>query len=282
MSMVDTFNLNLKNYITNELIKQSMNYSEDLDLRGNFMLLINRIRRTPIAQKRNVIESSVFSCPQDHMPAYQRFIHLVESGCSLLRFCSRVNFEKPYEANDPLFDDWGIVHFHFFEAGTKEVMFAIVEPETIFLLAVFPHGKGYGDVWYKKQLLEIVNNEFPSLIAHLKLGNSKKVTTTEEHRQARKLRVNIPVVLNDGSSYYPPGNGIMSNKESVHDNMAWMHLSKQIEAYSQYTSKHVEGAAYDSGVGTSKLSFSLGFAYDQQQQLFFVQCKSSSGVVISL
>lgn len=172
--MVEIFNSNLKHYIANELKKQSMNYSEDLGLRGNFILLSNRIRRTPIAQKRNVIESSAFNCPQEHMLAYQKFIHLVESGSSLLRFCSRKNFKKPYEANDPLFDDWGIAHFHFAETGTEQVMFAIVEPETIFLLAVFPHGKGYGDVWYKKQLIEIVHNEFPSLIAHLKLNDSKK------------------------------------------------------------------------------------------------------------
>lgn len=280
--MVEIFNSNLKHYIANELKKQSMNYSEDLGLRGNFMLLINRIRRTPIAQKRNVIESSVFNCPQEHMLAYQRFIHLVESGNSLLRFCSRRNFKKPYEANDPLFDDWGIAHFHFVETGTEQVMFAIVEPETIFLLAVFPHGKGYGDVWYKKHLVEIIHNEFPSLIAHLKLNDSKNITTIEDHRQARKLGLNKPIVLNDGSSYYPIGGGVMSNKEAMHDNMAWMHLSRQIEAYAQYTSKCMEGAAYGHAAETCKLSFSLGFAYDQQQQLFFVQCKSSCGMVISL
>jgi hypothetical protein len=280
--MVEIFNSNLKNYIASELAKQSMNYSEDLDLRGNFMLLINRIRRTPIAQKRNVIESSVFNCPHEHMSSYQIFIRQVESGASLLRYCSRGNFKKPYKVKDQLFDDCGIIHFHFVETGTKQVMFAIVEPETIFLLAVLPHGIGFGDVWYKKQLVEIVHNEFPSLIAYLKLNDSKKITATEDHRQARKLGLNRPVVLDDGSSYYPIGVGVMSNKESMHDSMAWIHLSRQIEAYAQYISKYMESAAYGCGVETSKLSFSLGFAYDQQQQLFFAQCKSSCGVVISL
>jgi hypothetical protein len=61
VSMVEIFNSNLKHYIAKELENQSMNYSEDLGLRGNFMLLINRIRRIPIAQKRNVIESSTFN-----------------------------------------------------------------------------------------------------------------------------------------------------------------------------------------------------------------------------
>lgn len=282
VSMVEVFNYNLKNYIASELARQSMAYSEELDLRGNFMLLINRIRRTPIVQKRNVIESSLFNCPQEHMSAYQRFIHLAETGCSLLPFCSRGNFKNAYKVKDQLFDDWGIVHFHFVETGTKEVMFAIVEPETIYLLAVFSHGQGCYDVWSKKQLVEIIHNEFPFLIAHLKLNDSKKVTTDEDHRQARKLAVNLPIVLGDGSSYYPTGIGVMSNRESQHDIMAWMHLSRQIEAYAEYTAKCMGSIAYDHGVEASKLSFSLGFAYDQHQQLFFVQCKSNYGVVVSL
>jgi len=280
--MIEIFNSNLKYYIANELEKQSMKYSEDLGLRGNFMLLINRIRRIPIAQKRNVIESSVFNCPQEHMPAYQRFINLAETGSSLLPFCSRGNFKNAYKVKDQLFDDWGITHLHFVETGTKEVMFAIVEPETMYLLAVFSHGQGCYDVWFKKQLVEIIHNEFPFLIAHLKLNDSNTVTTVEDHRQARKFAVNLPIVLDDGSSYYPTGSGIMINRESQHDSMAWMHLSRQIEAYAQYTAKCIGSIAYSHGVEASKLSFSLGFAYDQHQQLFFVQCKSNYGVVIAL
>jgi hypothetical protein len=126
--MIEIFNLNLKNYIASELAKQSINYSEDLNLRGNFMLLINRIRRIPIVQKRNVIESSVFRCPYEHISAYQMFIQHVESGRSLLPFCSRSNVNIPFKVKDALFDDWGITHFHFVETRTKEVMFAIVEP----------------------------------------------------------------------------------------------------------------------------------------------------------
>lgn len=280
--MIEKFNSNLKHYIANELEKQSMKYSEDLGLRGNFMLLINRIRRIPIAQKRNVIESSVFNCPQKHMHAYQRFIHLAETGSSLLPFCSRGNFKNAYKVKDQLFDDWGTTHFHFVETGTKDVMFAIVEPEIMYLLAVFSHGQGCYDVWFKKQLVEIIHNEFPFLIAHLKLNDSSKVTTTENHKQARELAVNLPIVFDDGSSYYPTGGGIMINSESQHDIMAWMHLSRKIEAYAQYTAKFMESTAYSHGIEASKLSFSLDFAYNQHQQLFSVQCKSNCGVVIAL
>ncbi len=269
--MIELFNSNLKNYIASELEKQCINYSEELGLRSNFMLLINRLRRTPIAQKRNVIKSSVFNCPQEHMIEYQKFIYLVESGSPLLKFCSRKNFKKSGGGNDPLFDDWGIVHFHFAEGGTKELMFAIVEPETIYLLAVFPHD----DIWHNAQLVEIIHNEFPFLIAHLKLSDQKEVTTAEDHKQARKLGINHPIVLSDGSSYYPPGLGVLNKKESSHDTMAWMGLSRQIKAYAQFINN-----TYGHGVETHKLSFALGFSYDQHQQLFLVQCKSSCGTII--
>lgn len=149
-------------------------------------------------------------------------------------------------------------------------------------MAVFPHGKGFGDVWYQKQLVEIVHNEFPSLISHLKLNDSENITTKDDHREARKLGLNRSVVLDDGSSYYPIGLGVMSSKESAHDTIAWMHLSRQIEGYAKYISKRIGSTAFGHGVKTNKLNFSLGFAYDQHQQLFYVQCKSHCGEVISL
>lgn len=281
--MDEIFNSNLKSYLVTELEKLSLEYCDSLTIRDNFMLFINRIRRVPVASKRRIVKSTKFKCPTEYVADFCDFINLSKRGDSLLPFCSRKNFRNVHRAKDPLFDDWGITHFHFNKNGTKDVMFAMVEPDIIYLLAVYAHGSGHGDVWFKKNLIEVIHTEFPFLIFDKKLSETKEPPSTEtEHKHARKYALNLPVILSDGASYFPTGTGVMVDKESIHDYMAWQHLTRQIDAYIECTSKSYSKIAQTHSVKTDQLTFSLEFSYDQFTQLINAQCKSNYGDVILL
>ncbi|WPK55459.1 hypothetical protein [Vibrio fluvialis] len=273
---------NLEAYIKKELHKLGCSYQEEIDLHGNFLALSNRLRRVPVQMKRKVIEASTFKCPQAYVADYQSFILRSEAGDSLLALCSRKNSNKSLAVRDPLFDDWGIIHFHFKESGTKEVMFGVVTSDTIYLLAVYAHGKGHGDVWYKKELIETIHREFPFLIEHLKLSKDEKLSTELDHRHARKHSYNRPIVLSDGSSYYPIGGGIMTNKTSMHDVRSWMVLSRKIESYEMYVRGNIGKIAYGHGVQSTDIEFALSYCFNPATEFFEVKCKSNYGVEISL
>lgn len=276
------FRSNLEAYIKKELHKLGYDYQEEIDLHTNFLTLSNRLRRVPVQMKRKVIEASTFKCPQAHISDYQSFISRSEAGESLLALCSRKNNKKSLTVRDPLFDDWGIIHFHFKESGTKEVMFGVVTSDTIYLLAVYAHGKGHGDVWYQKELIEIIHREFPFLIEHLKLSKGENLSTELDHRHARQYSYNRPIVLSDGSSYYPLGGGVMTNKTSMHDVRSWMVLSRIIESYEMYVKDNIGKIAYGHGVQNTDIEFVLSFYFNPVTELFEVKCKSNYGVEISL
>lgn len=276
------FNSNLEEFVKCELKKIGYSYRENTDLHNNFLVLSNRLRRVPIERKRKVVKASTFKYPKEYTEQYQRFIARSEAGDSLLSLCSRKNNKHSFQIRDQLFDDWGIIHFHFDELGTKEVMFAVVASDTIYLLATYAHGKGHGNVWYQKELIEIIHYEFPFLIEHLKLNKGNQQSTEIEHRHARKYSYNRPIVLSDGTSYYPTGGGVMINKTSMHDLRSWMLLSRTVDSYEMYVKNNIGKIAYGHGVQNTDIEFSLIYKFNPITELFDVKCKSNYGVEVLL
>lgn len=278
MSYLNQFMQQWKSYLQSELDRCDLKYiistlGDDVDIRENSYNYFNWLRRVPITKPRSIKTSVQFQVPEEHKEDFQNFCEIVQKGHSLRLFGSRRNLKRGKEKyRDGLFEDWGISHFHFRETGTKEVIFAVVEPETLYLLMVASHGKGEPDIWVKKALIECLHLEFPHLIAYRQLGSNQSHKTTSEidHKLARKLRVNMPIVMNDGTQYFPPGSGVLMANGTVTDYSAWVFFVRQLRELADNAEKEVPAYAKRLNIDESSLQVQLDFSYDYTQNLFYV------------
>ncbi|MBA7552646.1 hypothetical protein ES705_45216 [subsurface metagenome] len=152
------------------------------------------------------------------------FIDKVKKGEDLFPHLSRQIFNTKFL--DGMLFDWGIQHFHLGLApdkrrpklikGTKKVLYAIVKDDTFYILVIEDHG-----LWASKDLLRIVKNSFPEIIAPYKLegilGMSPKYTE-KEHLKLRNAGINTMNEI-DGDFYMSPGGGINSARGSMQSTM---------------------------------------------------------------
>lgn len=278
MSYLEQFKQQWKDYLKDQLSAEGLKYREigggDKELIDNSMNYFNWLRRVPIAKPRSIRISGQFDLPEGYEEDFLNFCKVVEKGESLKNFGSRKNIKgKDKEIfRDSMFDDWGILHFHFKTTGTKEVIFAVVEPDTIYCLLVSAHGQDEPDVWFNKDLLEILHSDFPHLISHRKLGSSSPDNTTsqEDHKFARKYRCNLPIILNDGTQYFPTG-GLAGNNGTIDDNATWQVLFKQIMDIADKAEKRSSYLLETLHIKDNHPPINLYFKYDEEQKIFLVR-----------
>jgi hypothetical protein len=152
----------------------------------------------------------------------------VQNGSDITFHQSKKAFEPSY--NDPLLNDWLIHHLHLsdwkeksidkFYARTKLVLFAIFSARQAFFIDVRPHGKlGEPYVFAKKELLEIIDNNWPDLLNDYRTEDVlilKHSVTDEERHKARKggvslgmTEVNDRVIMNPGLGIVTSGHNVM-------------------------------------------------------------------------
>lgn len=153
----------------------------------------------------------------------KKFVSAAESGEDLRPWLHDAIFDL---RQDALMNDWGIQHYHLgveFEIGkngrrrvrrTGNVLFAAHREDTghLYLIGIFDH-QSFSD----KQLLEIVNADWPDLVGHAKIENlidiSPSPTSSEIHR-LRKNQVNSAVEI-DGTFFVGPGGGYTTSGHST-------------------------------------------------------------------
>lgn len=137
--------------------------------------------------------------------------------------------------NDPLFNDWGISHFHLgtsvqpsgFVGRTNLTAFAVIEDTRFLLLGLFPHDpRPYEDT----DLLRLWKANWPESIGRYRMDAQPEQflidysSDPEAIKTARKLNINAPTYV-DGELYLPPGFGVTGDGGSFqslqrHDHMA--------------------------------------------------------------
>lgn len=209
-----------KEYVQNKLSSLGFKYSEDLT--ENSLNLININRRLPTQVLRKVIFSKEFICPVENINGLNALIKKIEKGQCLIPNLSTSILKSDF--NDKTLDDWGIHHFHLGDKEkkgmierTKNIVFVFVLPKCAFFLQVLPHGKGHGDVWVNTSLLEILHSNWPKIISHMKVKLSGSSLTSKERIALRKFNVNINIKVSDGTVYFSPGGGLLSNGKSMSD-----------------------------------------------------------------
>lgn len=141
---------------------------------------------------------------------------------------------------DALLDDWGIHHFHLgavrhkerkgFVARTDEVAFAMVRPDAVYFLVATSHNRETAPlVWTQTQLVDMLHRHWPDLMETPTLRAGGSALTAEKHAELRRCRVNAGVTVSDGTVYYPPGGGVMSNGDGGIDFLYQMQLLRQVE-----------------------------------------------------
>lgn len=202
------------------------------------MFLLRLLRRIPAAQPRRVVQAREFAVPPAHVAGYQTLARAIESGTPLRPWLSTL--VRKLNGRDELLDDWGIHHFHLgiashekraaFVARTDEVPFAVVRPDAVYFLTATSHDPETAPlVWTQTELVDIVHCNWPALIKTPGMPSHGRVLTAEDHARFRERRVNAGVTVSDGTVYYPPGGGIMSNGDGATDYVYQMQLLRQLD-----------------------------------------------------
>lgn len=179
MAKID-FIQDLKPIFSNELskrgykTKEKYNVETVLDHYLNITLRLPPIQNWTINQSQELIDKTD-SLRTSIQQGLEKFIKNAERGNDLKPWMSE-NINKA-DYRDTMFYDWGIYHFHL---GTKthkkgknkglikrtdEVLLAIryLNESIMYLIDVRSH-KSEEELWYKKELIDIIENNWPNIL----------------------------------------------------------------------------------------------------------------------
>lgn len=197
---------------------------------------------------RTIHKADTFVCPEEVKDGLAWLESKIEKGESLN---PHLNTAIQKDKLDGLLYDWGIHHLHLglkyettgFVERTGPVIFAVFRCDDVYFVDVRDH-----EGWSDKELLEIINRNWPELLSVYKMERVKPETTfTEEDiTSLRKAGVNTFHELSDGNSYLSMGGGITTagtSQEAV-KSYIWIvrmlrDIEKQIRNNSKYLVSHV-------------------------------------------
>lgn len=193
-------------------------------------------RRSVSIKAREIFVSKEFTCPSEHVAGMEELKRRIKAGEDIKPHLSKGIFNADYE--DALLTDWGVLHFHLgidphedipgLVERTGPVLFALVTEDAFHLIDVKGHGS-----WASKDLIEIVHSNWPELIARFKINGILGAEQEPDEKGRKKLRknaINTFVTVSDGTIYYPPGMGFVSNGKSLEDTRIFLQTRKVITA----------------------------------------------------
>ena len=124
------------------------------------------------------------------------------------------------QGKDAMLFDWGIHHFHLglcekggFVSRTGYVLYAIVDKGVVYCITINQHQH-----WSDKDLIEIVNANWPQLLDPYRLSKDTHLTInadTEAIKKLRKSNVNVMLELSDHSVVMGRGGGFSTDGSST-------------------------------------------------------------------
>ncbi|MEL0655469.1 hypothetical protein V6257_10545 [Pseudoalteromonas issachenkonii] len=223
-----------KAHVSDELLLQGFKYDDSKDLTDNSIILFNINRRLPMQTPRKVIFSSEFYCPDENRRGLDHLVKKIEAGDCLTPNLSKTISRADY--NDAALDGWGIHHFHLggkqingVVERTKNVVFVFILADCALFIQILAHGKGYPDLWVNTSLLEIIHNNWPDTISHMKTTLSGTKLSASERTNLRRCNTNVNIEVSDGTVYFSPGGGRMINGDSITDFMSLQLIYRDLE-----------------------------------------------------
>ena len=132
----------------------------------------NLQKKTINATPRSTLVSEEFSCPDELLPGLNLLIDKLKPGQDVSLHLSK-DALSPTEF-DGLLYDWGIYHLHLGEIidpatgrieRTGPVLFLKIDENSAYLINVYNHGRGIKQPWSMQELIQIIHNNWPSIIA---------------------------------------------------------------------------------------------------------------------
>lgn len=223
MTVVIDFLSDWKRYLLSSLASQGYRVSHDETLDAISYKFFNVTRRRIQAIQRTVHESSALSCPDDVMAGYQALQAKFVAGDDVTPHLSKSILKADHE--DPLFNHWGIHHFHLginpdssgFTDRTGPLLFAFITPSDAYFINVLPHG-----AWSDQKLVHILHRNWPTVIAAFRLQGVRGLARPHANQSIAKLRkagISTFVQVEPGVVYAPMGGGYSSAGTSIQATM---------------------------------------------------------------
>lgn len=175
---------------------------------------------------RTVHMSSQFIVPTENEDGFRLLTEAIEAGADLTPFLS-IQIKQPEDRKgnlnvDGLLTDFGIYHFHLnahlgahdnepnFVKRSEYLALAFVSQDGGYFIKCKPHGI---DAWNGQDVMQILHDEFPSLIEPFKSTNPSVVKPLDDSERAnlRKKNANSNIQVADGTVYCSPGLGFVPN-----------------------------------------------------------------------
>jgi hypothetical protein len=178
------------------------------DMVHNYFNLRHKI---PSQKPRKIFKCTGFNCPDYLRAGFDILLKKIEHGKDLLPHLSRKIMDPVFF--DYMFYDYGLVHFHLginpskknplLIEGTKEIVYALLNEESCYLIRIDDHGK-----WDDIVLLEELKKYFPEVLNPWKISGEPLFNPTkEERKKLLKSQINSYIEIG-GENYMAPGMGV--------------------------------------------------------------------------
>ncbi|WP_367105807.1 hypothetical protein [uncultured Psychrobacter sp.] len=177
-----------------------------------FIQYLNYLSKSIILKPRKVEKSKKFKIRPENESGFKKLYNSLELGLDANPYLSKQILDA--RKVDGMLDNFGIKHFHLggvindkFSSRTEEIALAIITDDEVFFVTSKPHGKNYRDIWYDKDVIEIVHEERPDLIEHCRVSMfeelSNDISDTRDIKAFRDANVNTTITLDNGTLYMP-------------------------------------------------------------------------------
>lgn len=179
---------------------------------------------------RTIHKADTFSCPDDVKAGLDWVESKINAGECLN---PHLNSATVKDKLDGLLYDWGIHHLHlgttFVRPGyverTGPVLFAVFRPNDVYFVDIRDH-----EGWSDKNLLEIINRNWPDLLSLYKMDGVKPDMGFSEGdiTVLRRSCINTFHELSDGHSYLSMGGGITTGGTSIESMRSYVELIRML------------------------------------------------------
>lgn len=228
----------INSWAKNQLILKNINFNNSGKI-PFFVQYLNYLSKLISSKPRRVNKARNFEVTPENNDGFMELVNAFESGLDINPYLSKGILNA--KTIDGMLDNFGVKHFHLgneledkFFKRTGEIALAIVTNDEIFFIASKQHGKGHGDIWYEKDVIEIVHEERPDLIEHCKVSMFEKlsndISDTNDIKNLRNANLNTAITLDDGTSYMPFNLGQSLAGFSVMFSVKMINVAKDIHS----------------------------------------------------
>ncbi len=221
-------------------------------------------RRIP-SVPRSILKSDVFSCPSGHEAGLAELERKICIGEDITSHLSRGL--KKLDGEDDLLSDWGVYHLHLgtaiesdgFMSRTGPVLYAIPSESKMHFIQAYSHGN-----WSNRDVIEIVHRNWPQILAPFSPKGVVDISMNPDSghiAKFRKAHINTSLKMSDGTIYFSPGLGMMTDGTSARAVLAAQKGIRDVaqwDAFISSQSSTVLDALREAGHdGTTEVRFTL-------------------------